>query len=355
MAFYEKRGERWRVQVRRRGVQQSRTFRTKAAAREWALQVEAGITGDARPFGRHTVLEALRRYAAEESPKKRGARWEAIRLKAFEAEPLSPFVRLPVAHLSEDHVAAWRDGRLKQVGPATVRREMNLLASVFELARREWKWIRANPFREVRKPPEPPARRRGVKPSEITAIRERLTGPAGQEVFAGFELGIETGMRAGEMWSLGREQIDLAARVAHLEQTKNGDARDVALSPRAVEIIEGLLADGRPMLFTTTNAVRDALFRKARAAAGIPDLHFHDSRSEAIYRLSKRLNVLELAEQVGHRNLNSLQFYYRQSAAERAMRLVDGEPRTRKSPRKLSTAASRRRRSRGSEGGNPAE
>jgi integrase len=349
VAYFEKRitrkGEvRWRVQVRRRGADETRTFRTKSRAREWALQVEAGITGEARPLGKHTVLEALRRYAVEVSPAKRGGRWEVVRLKAFEREPLDPFVALPLGHVAENHVAAWRDRRLKQVGSSTVRREMNLLASIFELARREWKWIRANPFRDVRKPPEPPARRRGVKASELAALKARAESSAEREVVAGFELGIETGMRAGEMWGLGPEQIDGA--VAHLEMTKNGDSRDVALSPRAGEIISGLLADGRPQLFTISNAVRDVLFRRLRDLAGLPDLHFHDSRSEAAWRLSKKLKIQDLADQFGWRDLNSLLFYYKPSAADRAMQLAADEPRTKRSPRKLPSAVSRARRPR---------
>lgn len=318
MAYFERRGDRWRVQIRRRGVIESRTFRTKAQGREWALQVEAGITGDKVSLSKHTVLEALRRYAREVSPDKRGARWEKLRLNAMEDDSLA---KRQIATVAEDHVADWRDRRRKHVGPATVRREMNLLSSVFEIARGEWKWVRANPFRGVKKPLEPPARRRGVTADEFTRLAAKLTGPAGKEVALGFELGIESGMRAGEMWGLERPQIDLKSRVAHLEQTKNGDKRDVALSLRAVEIIRELLADGRPVLFTCSSATRDALFRKARNAAEIPDIHFHDSRSEAVSRLSKRLNVLELAEQIGHRDLNSLQSYYRQPASERAKRL----------------------------------
>lgn len=345
MAYFEQRGDRWRVQVRRKGVTQSRTFRTKAQAREWALQVEAGITGESRPIGRHSVLEALRRYAREVSPLKRGSRWERIRLKAFEAEPLSDFVRRGVGETSEEHVAAWRDDRLKEVGASTVLREMNLLASVFETARREWKWARINPFRGVRKPQEPPPRRRGVKPGEMEKIAPRLAGAGGREVLAGFELGIETGMRAGEMWSLERDQIDLAARVARLERTKNGDSRDVALSPRAVEIMEGLLADGRPVLFTITNATRDALFRKARDAAGVEGLHFHDSRAEAVTRMAKKLRVQDLADQVGQRDLNSLMFYYKPSAADRARQLDDAQ--TTPQPQTPPSGASPHRRSRG--------
>jgi integrase len=234
---------------------------------------------------------------------------------------------------------------LKEVGPATVRREMNLLQAVYEAARREWKWVRVNPFRDVRKPVEPPARRRGVPQAEFDKLAPHLTGPAGREVLAGFELGIETGMRAGEMWGLERGQIDLEAGVAHLTLTKNGDARDVALSPRARAIVQGLLEDGRPELFAITTASRDALFRKARNAAGIPDLHFHDSRSEAVIRLSKVLDVLQLAEQIGHRNLNSLQMYFRQPASERARLL--GAPRKKRSPPRQPSAASRRPRGSG--------
>lgn len=69
MAYFEKRVTkagvvRWRVQVRRRGVEHTRTFRSKMRAREWALQIEAGITGESRTLPRHTLLEGIDRYAA---------------------------------------------------------------------------------------------------------------------------------------------------------------------------------------------------------------------------------------------------------------------------------------------------
>lgn len=347
MAYIEKRVTskgtvRWRAQIRRLGLPDlNKTFRTKAHAEQWARAIEGGF--EAPAVGKHTLLQAMRRYATEVSPTKRGARWERLRLKALEEDDIATAA---LAAIDSDRWGKWRDQRLAEVAPATVRREMNLLAALYEAARREWKWVRINPFRDVRKPPEPDARRRGVHSGELEKMAEKLTGPAGKEVLAGFELGIETGMRAGEMWGLEREQIDLKAGVARLTMTKNGDARDVALSPRAIEIMRGLLEDGRQALFTITNASRDALFRKARDAAEIPDLHFHDSRSEAVVRLSKKLDVLELAEQIGHRDLNSLQLYYRQPAAERARRL--GEPGTRRSPPKRPTAASRRPRGSGS-------
>lgn len=55
--------------------------------------------------------------------------------------------------------------------------------------------------------------------------------------------------------------------------------------------------------------------------AGIANLTFRDSRAEAIWRLSKKLDVMELARMIGHRDLKSLLIYYQTTAAELADRL----------------------------------
>ena len=79
-------------------------------------------------------------------------------------------------------------------------------------------------------------------------------------------------------------------------------------------------------VFDITGAVLDTLFRRARdrAAVDCPSVitcRFHDARGEAITRLSRKLDVLELARVVGHRNLSSLLHYYKASAAEIAKKL----------------------------------
>ena len=63
------------------------------------------------------------------------------------------------------------------------------------------------------------------------------------------------------------------------------------------------------------------MFRRARDTAMIENLHFHDSRAEAIWRLSKKLDVLELARVIGHRDIKSLLIYYQVDADELADRL----------------------------------
>lgn len=324
MATVSKHGKGWRVQIRRLGhAPISKTFSpplTKAQAWAWAERTEREIlTGTFAP-SKHTLGDAFDKYAAEVSPKKRGGRWEQYRLLADPIR-LAPMASKAIGVLTAADLSSWRDRRLQAVSGSTVRREMNLLESVFEIARKEWKWIAANPIKDVGKPTQPRARRRRVPDKDTEAVCAKLTGPAGLEVAAGFRLGIETGMRAGEMWSLERPQIDLRRRVARLDKTKNGDEREVPLSRAAAKIIRALLEDGRTRLFTISNASRDVLFRRARDAAGVKNLHFHDSRAEAVWRLSKKLDPFELGRVIGHRDPKSLYSYYEADAAELARKL----------------------------------
>ena len=53
----------------------------------------------------------------------------------------------------------------------------------------------------------------------------------------------------------------------------------------------------------------------------IDDLHFHDLRHTAITRLASKLNILELARCVGHKDLRQLQVYFNMSAEDIAKKL----------------------------------
>jgi integrase len=173
---------------------------------------------------------------------------------------------------------------------------------------------------DVRKPSQPAARTRRVTQDEL----DRLAHSAGDDLstataraFHAFLFAIETGMRAGEI--LGLRPGDVEGRVAHLPRTKNGSARDVPLSTEALRLLAAL-PEADPLFGLTTGQL-DALWRKVRDRAGVTDLHFHDSRHEAVTRLSRRLDVLTLARVIGHRDIRMLMIYYDESADDIAGRL----------------------------------
>lgn len=313
MANYEKRGRRWRARVFVGGKRDSATFPTKAEAVAWATQREAELVGKALPD--HTLKDAMRRYASEVSPGLRGERWEVVRLRKLESYPIAA-IRLPV--LTGADLAAWRDARLKEVSGASVAREMNLLRSVLEVARRDWGWLRTNPIMDVRRPRSPPSRKRGVRQDEI----DRLTLAFGlgeglraetatHRTGLAFLFAIETAMRSGEITGLA--WADVHPRHVVVRDTKNGDTREVPLSTRAREILAALPKDA-PTPFNLDGPTRDTIFRRVRDRCKIKGLTFHDTRSEGLSRLSKKLDIMELARTTGHRDLRSLLIYYRADA-----------------------------------------
>lgn len=319
MASIRKRGDRWRAELYRNGERESATFASKREAVAWAQLREAELGGDKLPD--KTVRDALRRYGREVSPKHKGERWEIARLGLMERDALAA-VRLPA--LRAHHVNDWRERRLQDVSGASVARELTLLRCVFEEARREWGWLHTNPARDVKKPPQPPSRKRRISHDEIARVTLACgltaleSGTASQRTGLAFLFALETAMRAGEI--LGLTWADVREKAVRLPETKNGDARDVPLTKRAREILDALPRD-RATVFDLDPQVRDTLWRKARDAAEVEDLHFHDSRAEAIWRLSKKLNVMELARIIGHRDIRSLMLYYQTSADELADRL----------------------------------
>jgi integrase len=325
MGSIRKRGDRWRAEVRRRGSYKSAEFRTKAGAQAWVIETEADILAGGLAPSRQTLEAALQRYSEEVSPKKRGARWEQVRLAKMAREMECRGIM--VMDLRPADFAAWRDARLQKVSAASVNREWNLLRSVLSTARREWGWLKVNPMADVDRPPATRPRTRRVSAADCDAIARCAGVVSGlipsnhiQRVALAFELAVESGMRAGELRTLEPDQIDLARGVCTLILTKNGDSREVPLSVRACELLRLLQRDSGPSL-PMTAGVMDSTFRRLRKKAGLLDLHFHDSRAEAATRISRKVDVLTLARILGHRDVKSLMTYYRESAEDIAKRL----------------------------------
>lgn len=318
MASIRKRGKVWRAEVMVDGARASGTFRTKQEAAQWALTHEARLHA---PIHAHTLREALETFKRKVTPTHKGAKWEELRLDAL---MLADMAGKRLSKLGRGDLTDWRDARLAEVAPATVAREMNLLRSVFTHTV-EWGWLNVSPMKGVKAPATPTSRKRRVTGAEIDRVMlaAGLTDgwkveTAIQRTAMAFLFALETAMRAGEI--VGMEWRDVGDKKVILPRTKNGDVREVPLSPQARDILALLPREDGPA-FGLKAATRDVMWRRIVRAAGVPDLHFHDSRAEAIWRLSRKLDVLELARVIGHRDPKSLMLYYNTSADELADRL----------------------------------
>ena len=159
-------------------------------------------------------------------------------------------------------------------------------------------------------------------PGEFEQIQKAARQTSNSLLWPLIELAIETAMRKGELLALQWKDIDLDKRTALLPQTKNGTARWVPLSPRAVEILQTLDQKSTAVFPIGADAVRYGWDRLCQSAA-IDDLRFHDLRHEAISRLFEmNLTVPEVAFISGHKTPAQL-FKYAQVCRVRIQSRVD--------------------------------
>jgi integrase len=268
----------------------------------------------------------MARYARDVSPLKRGKRWEVTRLRTWPQQ--HALFAGPVEALDGPALADWRDARLRSVKSSSVNRELNLLSAVCNTAIKEWRvpGMKVNPVRLIKRPQNPKPRIRRVSAVERSNIVRQLgwngsSQPAGANEWIAwaFSLALETAMRRGEILALTWQHVHLDRRTLHLPDTKNNYSRDVPLSSGALKLMKMVRAGGPDECVVPVNGgTFGELFGRAKAGAHLADLHFHDTRREAITVFASKLDsVLELAAISGHRSLDLLRKVYYQPDAEK--------------------------------------
>jgi integrase len=265
-----------------------------------------------------TLSEALDRYQKEKTEHKKGAAQEKLRIKLFKKSELASRF---LATIRSTDIAKYRDTRLSLgLSPFTVNNELILLSNLFSVASKEWGFESLdNPVSKVARPKLPKGRDRRLEPGEEQLLLKHL--PSGVRPVVQFAL--EAAARRGEILEIRWKDVDLSRRAIRLQDTKNGESRDIPLSTRAVEILKRQprkLRDDR--VFPISGAHVSKSFRQACQAAGIEDLRFHDLRHEATSRLfEKGLNPMQVAAVTGHKTLVMLKRYTHLKAEDLAKML----------------------------------
>ena len=210
------------------------------------------------------------------------------------------FGAIAAADLDPDRVSKYIAGRQAAgAANATINRELAALGRMYKLAKQSGK-LRDAPY--IPHLEERNVRKGFVRDDSYEALA-RATGDVGLWLRAMFELGFTYGWRKSELLGLRVAAVDLRDRTIRLEagETKNDEARQVDMTAKVFELLTAACAGKGPgdLVFTrercgrvsTIVDMRDA-WRRATAAAGCPDLLFHDLRRTAV-RNMRRLGISE--------------------------------------------------------------
>ena len=237
MATIRKYRGKFNVQIRKKGYPFiSKSFVSLTVAKKWAATTEADMERRL-----HVVMpddttagELLNRYDREVLPTHKGHQAERYRVQTL----LGFFGGLKLVHLTSKEVAKYRDMRLKQVSPASLKRELTIFSQALTTASKDWGIaLPQNPVGMISLPKADTARTRRLEVGE----EEKLLQTSNQKLRRIIILALETGMRRGEILNIKRSHIDFQKSVLLIPSTKTDTPRTIPLSTDAVTVLRAQL------------------------------------------------------------------------------------------------------------------
>lgn len=373
MASIYKEGGAWSARVRMEGQSHFKGgFKTQAAAKGWAREIEMAIAKQHKPKGMGTatalafalrdyvnecvvyhkgckaelarinpylesaglpVLSAqpvdsepaegkLRRFVVSEQPRHEKTlprtfevyRQDRLAKRPKTAEQRAQLAVMPVGQIASYHIKALRNAMMDDGFTASsINNELSILSALFTNAIKAWKWpLLENPVDNVERPVIDNERDRVLGADEEKRLAEALSECKNPYVTPYVYLAIETTMRKSEILLTARwEDVDWDKRLLALGDAKAG-RRKVPLTAEAVAVLKAMpnFGQGGRIFLLSLDALYSA-WRRACERAGITNLHIHDLRHTGTTRHAKRFNgdIFLLKLVTGHKSLSMLQRY----------------------------------------------
>jgi len=181
-----------------------------------------------------------------------------------------------------------------------------------------------HPVRRLEHNPEKAEKTRFLSDDERTRLLAACKASKWPRLYLLVLLAITTGARKGELLALRWQDVDLVRKVAHVARTKNGDEKVLPLVAAVLEELERLrgapgalvfasrLSHLRPMAF-------ESRWHEALKAARVRACRFHDLRHTcASYLAQNGATLLEIADQLGHRQMSMTKRYSHLASGHRS-------------------------------------
>ncbi len=314
----------WQAKIRRQGHKEiSKVFRTKAEAQKWSRHIESemdrGIFVSTVEAETTSLNDLFDRYVQDILPTRKSQRQVLSCVNSMRGR----LGEYRISALTPSMLSEYRDMRLANRRPSTVRNELMLLSKLFQLCLTEWEIYLpfGNPIKRIKVPSQGKGRDRRLQDGELDELLKGAIDYGG-EIYAIIILAIETGMRRTELTKLNWQYIDLQTGVAKIFDTKNGDDREIPLSLKAKETLELMPRNATGFVFNIKPDSITQAFERICKKRDIVGLRFHDLRHEATSRFFELgFNIMEVSAITGHKDLQMLKRYTHLKAEDLAKRL----------------------------------
>jgi len=291
-----KRGSVWWMSYTFQGKQIRRSAETenRKSAQRFLDKVKGEIAErkwfEKLPGEDRTFKEMMEKYMTEHSARNK-ATMSHIRDKNLRDHLVETFGDLTLAEITPSLFSEYKTKRRDEgAAPQTINNEISLMSHAFNLAIKEWEWVKENPVKKVSK-------------EKVNNLIERwLTLEEEKKLLASSPrwlqeiilFAVNTGLRQGEILDLRWSEVDPARKTITILEQKNQGKDTLPLNESALGVLEERSKDHHgetEYVFHTRKCTRISppnlrkSFLSATEKSGVKNLRFHDLRHTFATRL----------------------------------------------------------------------
>ena len=313
MASFRKRYGKWNVRIRGANHKTiTKTFLQKDDAIKYARETEAkiqrGTFEDLEQASQTTLKELLVQYRDEETSKKKNNGPEIYKINKLIRHKIA---ERRLSKLTVLSIRKFRDELANALGPRTVNKYITIISVAIKFARQTLAiYMPHNPCEYIKRLKEPEFQSDVITEEEEERLLNNCRKSKATWLALSIMLGIDCGLRRGEILNLKRSDINFQKATCLLRDTKNGTSRCVGLSPRVIQemLKQPAHIDGR-LINCSTKDQFQFYWQQCKRWSEV-DKTFHSTRHTFASRLAmKGWTIQEISAQGGWKELKILKRY----------------------------------------------
>ena len=313
MASIYKRNGKWRVEIRKKGskgIHKSFIVKDDAIrfARETEVKIEQGLYQDLTLAKTTKLKDVLAQYRDRVSINKKGYDQERYKINKIIRSDIADKT---LSQLTPLVLFEYIEQQKKLYTASTVNKSITIVNLALNFAERFLGVsLNKNPLKFIKRLKESQFVGQVIEPDEEALLLKHAEFSKLYWLKTAIILGIDCGLRRGEILKLKAEDINYSNSTAVLKDTKNGETREIGLSQRAIQEIKKLpiTIDGK--LFPCKRVDTFSFYyNQLQRWSGVKK-RFHDTRHTfASRKATQGWSITEIAAQGGWKQLQVLKRY----------------------------------------------
>ena len=313
MASIYKRNGKWRVEIRKigsKGIHKSFIVKDEAIrfARETEVKIEQGLYQDLTLAKTTKLKDVLAQYRDRVSINKKGYDQERYKINKIIRSDISDKT---LSQLTPIVLFEFIEQQKKLYTASTVNKSITIINLALNFAERFLGIsLNKNPLKFIKRLKESQFVGQVIEPHEEALLLKHAEFSKLYWLKTAIILGIDCGLRRGEILKLKAEDINYKNNTAVLKDTKNGETREIGLSSRAIQELKKLPVSIDGKLFPCKRLDTFTFYYKQLKKWSGVKKRFHDTRHTFASRsTTSGWSITEIAAQGGWKQLQVLKRY----------------------------------------------